>query len=172
MNGYVFDLDNTLIFTDLLNNESYNHALGKFGLPLIQNRKRITRDVLIQEYPKLNLNLSNEIFRLKQDYFNRNLMKASVNSELFSFLESQDKDRCLLWTSADSSRVKALLEHFELSESFRRVLYGTKKKLDKELIEICKILVCEKEQLTFFEDNQLVIENLLHLKLRVIQVKE
>ncbi len=40
---YIFDLDNTLIFTDDLNNLAYQNALMEYQLPIIESSKRITR---------------------------------------------------------------------------------------------------------------------------------
>lgn len=39
MKRHVFDLDNTLIYTDLLNNDSYNYALNLLGLATIVDCK-------------------------------------------------------------------------------------------------------------------------------------
>jgi len=66
MMRHVFDLDNTLIYTDSLNNDSYNYALKKLGLATINDCKRITRDVILSKYPEINSFQKNEIIELKQ----------------------------------------------------------------------------------------------------------
>ena len=68
MRYYVFDLDNTLVFTDALNNEAYNFILKKFGLSEIQNVERITREVVFQKYPEVE-KWKDEIIVLKQKFF-------------------------------------------------------------------------------------------------------
>lgn len=69
MKRYVFDLDNTLIYTDSLNNDSYNYALSLQGLAPINDCKRITRDIVFKKYPNLNNVQKNKIIELKQEYF-------------------------------------------------------------------------------------------------------
>jgi len=79
MKRYIFDLDNTLVYTDSLNNDSYNYALKKLGLASINDCKRITRDVILSKYPELNSFQKNEIIELKQKYFMNNLKRTSPN---------------------------------------------------------------------------------------------
>ena len=52
---YVFDLDDTLVATTALNNDSYNYALEKHGYLRITTRHRITRNEL-DYIPKEKLN--------------------------------------------------------------------------------------------------------------------
>lgn len=68
MKCYVFDLDNTLVFTDVLNNEAYNFVLKKFGLSEIRYVDRITREIIFQKYPCIE-KLKDEITALKQFFF-------------------------------------------------------------------------------------------------------
>ena len=75
MRYYVFDLDNTLVFTDALNNEAYNFVLKKFGLSEIRNVERITREVVFQKYPEVE-KWKDEIIALKQNFFLNNLERT------------------------------------------------------------------------------------------------
>ena len=50
MKKYVFDLDNTLVYSNSLNNESYNYALRLLGKSYLTEIKRITRNVVFQKY--------------------------------------------------------------------------------------------------------------------------
>ena len=78
----VFDLDNTLIFTDSLNNEAYNYALKQLSFNTIHNYKRITRAVVFDRFPNISNENRNRIFELKQKYFIENLDQTTPNKSM------------------------------------------------------------------------------------------
>ena len=170
MKMYVFDLDNTLIYTDLLNNYSYNYALNKFGLASIIDCKRITRDIVFSKYPDLNNIQKNEIIELKQKHFVNNLKVTSPNTSLVQFLEVQNVELCMLWTSADETRVSAILEYYKISNAFKNVMFSNKAEVIKDIEKIRELLECGFENLIFYEDNQRVIQDLQQLNLNVISM--
>ncbi|MBM7560857.1 HAD family hydrolase [Fusibacter tunisiensis] len=167
---YIFDLDNTLVYTDLLNNDSYNYALKKLGFATISDCKRITRDVILSRYPELNNFQKNKIIELKQKYFLNNLKNTSPNTSVIQVLEDQNVELCILWTSADETRVFAILEHYKIYNRFKKVLFSSKLEVVKDIEKICEILECGFEHLIFYEDNQRVIQDLHQLNLNVISV--
>lgn len=171
MKRYVFDLDNTLIYTDALNNESYNYALKLLGLASIEDCKRITRNVVFNKYPELNNNQKNEIIELKQKYFASNLKQTIPNSSLLLFLEAQNVEMCMLWTSADETRVLVILEHYKIRNAFKKILFSNKFKVIQDIEKIREIFECDLEHLFFYEDNWIVIQDLKQLKLNVISVE-
>jgi phosphoglycolate phosphatase-like HAD superfamily hydrolase len=170
MNRYIFDLDNTLVYTDSLNNDSYNYAFKQLGLATINDCKRITRDIILSKYPELNNLQKNEIIELKQKYFVNNLKRTSPNTSVVQVLEDQNYELCILWTSADEARVFALLEHYKIYNRFKKVLFSSKLEVIKDIEKICEILECRFEHLIFYEDNQRVIKDLRQLNLNVIPV--
>ena len=117
MRYYVFDLDNTLVFTDALNNEAYNFVLKKFGLSEIRNVERITREVVFQKYPEVE-KWKDEIIALKQNFFLNNLERTFPARELLIKLKNSEKCRNILWTSAEETRVIAILEYYKIAEEF------------------------------------------------------
>lgn len=170
INGYIFDLDNTLIYTDSLNNDSYNYALKKLGLVTINDCKRITRDVVFKKYPEVNKLQRNEIIELKQKFFINNLDNTRENASIVQTLESKNIELCILWTSADESRVVAILEHYKICNRFKKILFSSKLEVANDVKKICEILNCGFEQLIFYEDNHRVIQELQQLNLKVIPV--
>ena len=170
MKRHVFDLDNTLVYTDSLNNKSYNYALNQLGLASINNCKRITRDVVLSIYPHLDSIQKNEIIELKQKYFVNNLKVTSPNTSLFQLLENQNFELCILWTSADETRVLAILEHYKICNAFKTVVFSSKVEVIEDIEKICKLLDCGFDHLIFYEDNQRVIQDLQKLNLNVISV--
>ena len=170
MKRYVFDLDNTLVYTDSLNNDSYNYALKKIGLATINDCKRITRDVILSKYPELNSIQKNEIIDLKQKYFVNNLKRTSPNTSVVQVLQDQNVELCILWTSADKTRVLAILDYYKINNAFKKVLFSSKLEVPEDIVKICELLECGIEHLIFYEDNQRVIQDLQRLNLNVISV--
>lgn len=168
MKNHVFDLDNTLIYTDSLNNESYNSALRKFGLNEITVSNRITRDLVFNVYPKISAKKKKNIIELKQKYFLQNLTATIPNTSLINFLKTIKVEQCILWTRAEKSRVLALLEFYEIEHAFKQILHSSKANLIKDVQIICEIFGCKPEHLVFYEDNPSVINS---LKLLNIEVK-
>ena len=167
---YVFDLDNTLVYTNLLNNDSYNYALSTAGLPRIDNIERITRQVVFEKCPNMSRTVRNEILRVKQEYFKKNLHTIVPNTTLLKMLALQKKEDCILWTSADCKRVKEVLRFYDLEEEFVGVIFGEKQNIALELEEICKIFKCKLGQIIFYEDNKEVIRKLIELKANVVEI--
>lgn len=170
MKRYVFDIDNTLIYTDSLNNDSYNYALNFLGLASIVDCKRITRDIVFSRYLDLNSIQKNKIIELKQKYFVNNLKETFPNKSLIRLLEDQDAEMCILWTSADETRVLAILDYYKIGNAFKKVLFSSKLEVSEDIVKICELLECGIEQLIFYEDNQRVILDLQRLNLNVISV--
>ena len=166
----VFDLDNTLIYTDLLNNDSYNYALSQQGLPLIKDCVRITRDIVFVNYPHLNNKQKKEILRSKQEFFVNNIQRTKPNISLLKVLQFQNAEYCFLWTSAEEIRVQALLEYYNINNAFKKILYSDKINVVQDIEKLCELCECKSEQLTIYEDNYAVIKKLRQLKLNVISV--
>lgn len=163
MKYYIFDLDNTLVFTDVLNNEAYNFVLKKFGLSEIWDVDRLTRETVFQKYPEIE-KCKDEIIALKQKFFIKHLEKTLLTREILKFVNSGEREN-ILWTSAEEIRVFAILKYYKITEKFKKVVFSKKTDVEKDVEEICKILKCSKEDLTFFEDNLKVIQELKRLKL-------
>ncbi len=167
---YVFDLDNTLIYTDILNNDSYNYALIKLGLFPIHNCKRITRRVVLEHYPYLDIQQQTELTELKQAYFFGHVSQTDPNVDLFGVLHTYDPQFCALWTSAEKRRVLHILEYYHLQNAFTEICYSSKKNIRRDIEDMCKLFYCTSQQLIFYEDSNVVIEKLRSLGQTVIAV--
>lgn len=170
MNRYVFDLDNTLVYTDLLNNESYNYALRMHGINWVSGKIRITRELVSQIYPNIVKLELDEIIRLKQDYFVQNMHKIELNKTLQKLLISANPDFCLLWTSADKCRTESILNFFELTNCFVSIFYSYKTDLKSDILRICDIMQCESSNLAIYEDSQITVKILRELNINVMQI--
>jgi len=164
-NKLVFDLDNTLVFTDKLNNEAYNQSLIYFGLSALNDYKRITRKVVINTYYHLSSSQINDIIRMKQEYFIKNMHITELNYQLVNILKSYKNESCILWTSAEEIRVQALLEHHNISDEFCSIIYSDKKNVADDVDRICELMSCLPEHLMFFENDLDVINEINVLKM-------
>ncbi|WP_294166841.1 HAD family hydrolase [uncultured Clostridium sp.] len=167
---YVFDLDNTLIYTDFLNNEAYNYALKCIGLQPMDNYKRVTREIVFKKYPNIRKIQENKILELKKEYFINNMQLAKLNGLLIEMLKSLNRNDCILWTSADETRTRAILKYYNMTSLFKCMVFSSKKNVMNDIEEICKLHECNLNQLVIYEDNLRLIDELKKLKLNVVEV--
>lgn len=167
MYKHVFDLDNTLVFTDELNSEAYNYALGILGKEHIKNVGRITRDVVCSRYD-LTDREKKILVEIKQKYFLDNIAKMKANTDLINILLGLRPYDCLLWTSAEECRVKAILNHLNLADAFSYVFYSKKIDINCDLEKICQYFQCSRSQLKFYEDDNIVMGELQRSGIRNI----
>lgn len=164
---YVFDLDNTLVMTDNLNNTAYNYSLSCMGFQPIIGVQRITRKEIFNSIPNLTPSQKKQIVELKQNYFIKNINDTVLNLDLYSLLKSIDSNHCILWTSADVKRTTAILEFYNLHKNFKTVFYSDKQDIEYDIMKICNIFSCSLSQLVFFDDNEDVLKN-VDVKLKKI----
>lgn len=168
MQKYVFDLDNTLIYTDRLNNDSYNYALKCQGLSPINGKQRLTREIVFRNYSNITDLQKSEIINLKYEYFINNLHITEVNECLVKLLKSQEKNDCILWTSAEDKRVRALLGYYNMNNLFKDIIFSSKTDILNDVEKICELYSCKLNQLLFYDDNLRVIKELELLNLNAI----
>ena len=163
----VFDLDNTLVFTDELNHEAYNYALKQEKLKPIATCKRMTREIVFEHYPHLTEWQKERIIDIKQKYFVENVRYTTPNTYLINLLLSKHAKHCVLWTSADMVRVQAMLKFYRIEGAFISVVYSDKCDLSRDIEMMCSLFSCNPAQLVFFEDNQNTVTELRALGQRV-----
>ena len=112
---HIFDIDNTLLFTNELNNKAYIFALLSLGLKALVPCKRITRTVVSLWYPFLTDEDLTAIVRLKQTYVNENLHLVSINNDLYRLLQEIERNKVGLWTAADPSRIQKILDYTDIT---------------------------------------------------------
>ena len=168
---HIFDIDNTLFFTNELNNKAYIFALSSLGLKALVPCKRITRTVVSLWYPFLTDEDLTAIVRLKQTYVNENLHLVSINNDLYRLLQEIERNKVGLWTAADPSRIQKILDYTGIT-NYTYIRFSDKSQDDiyYGIQEFCHIFKCEKDQLCFYEDDKKVIEYLQLQGVRVIEV--
>ncbi len=157
---YIFDLDNTLVFTDKLNTKAYNFALNKVGLACITNVKRITKDTVREKFPQISNISINKIVKIKQKYFRKHIAIATLNENVVKELFVKDARDCFLWSSAEKRRVKFMLKHYCLKKYFYKIIFSDKKDISRDIVRITQLANCCNEDLTFYENDEKIIEEL------------
>lgn len=156
---YLFDMDGTIVFTDELNNESYNFALLAYNLKPIINEKRITRKIVKKYYPYIEKQKIDVIIDKKQRYFIENIRKIRVNNCLLDIVRSLGNN-CILWTSSDRKRALHICNFLKIRDMFSLIIFSDKKNLYRDISKICKRLTCTCEQLVVFENDANIVHDL------------
>lgn len=170
---YVFDLDNTIIYTDYLNYESYKFALVEYldheALLKLPKNKRITREYIYTNFSYLGLTDADytKIINKKQNYFIKHIEKTSPNLKLIKFLNLQKKEDCILWTSSNKERALSILEYYNLEDAFLTKIFSNKANIEKDILNITEKFCCDKKNLLIFEDDIKNIEKLKYLSVKV-----
>lgn len=155
---YVFDLDNTIAYTDMLNSLSYKKALHNYGKLLTNSR--ITRELVVEKFPSLSKNELSKIISLKQDFFSSNLDLITVNQNLIQLINKTSKDQCILWTSADSDRALAILKYLKIEDQFSHIIFSEKDNVAADMNKIISAKNCNIKNLHVYEDNEVTIREL------------
>lgn len=168
---HILDIDNTLFFTNDLNNKAYIFALSSLGLKALTPCKRITRTVVASWYPSLTNTEMNDIIRMKQTYVSENLHFISINVDLHQLLREVGPNMVGLWTAADPIRIKKILDHNNIT-NYTCIRFSDKSQDDicHGIQEFCHVFHCEKDQLCFYEDDKNVISLLQSHNVQVVEV--
>ena len=168
---HILDIDNTLFFTNDLNNKAYIFALSSLGLKALTPCKRITSTVVASWYPSLTNTEMNDIIRMKQTYVSENLHLISINVDLHQLLREVGPNMVGLWTAADPIRIKKILDHNNIT-NYTCIRFSDKSQDDicHGIQEFCHVFHCEKDQLCFYEDDKNVISLLQSHNVQVVEV--
>lgn len=157
----LFDLDGTLLDTDIANNRAYKYAILKVtginDYPCLEGLRRITR----KECAKIDgvtADRLNTIINIKQWNFT-NQVKDGYTTQIVTteLLKRQSRyNRCYIITSADRNRAKSLIEYHNLSEYVCGIIYADS--IDKYQ-HIAKKIGCDASKIILFENERTAINN-------------
>lgn len=155
---YIFDLDNTLVFTDTANNAAYNKALIQMNLPPIHQSERITREIVFKKYPELSGQEKNYLVNLKQKFFSPG--ETTINEDLCRVVKSLNKQDCVLWSRAEMNRAERILQYYGMRELFCEVVFSPKMRIADEINWLCRKFTCSRKNLVFYEDNSEIADQI------------
>lgn len=121
-----FDMDGTLIDTDLANFLSYKKAINsvtKSDNNLTYNPdKRFNRSNLKNAVPNLTESEYEKIIREKEEYYNDFIHETKLNTEIADILIKYSKtNKTILVTNCRKDRAMTTLKHFELDDKFSNI---------------------------------------------------
>lgn len=161
---YVVDLDDTLVSSTVLNNDSYNFALEHYGFNKLIINERITRERL--DFID-NKTLEN-IIHLKQYYFTQEWLpyRVVLNKLLIDKLLINKKENCYLWTKADKNRTNKIIEYCRLDTYFNDIIFDDKSGFENSISTLQKItsanqfIIYENNKEFFYKQNCKIIDTI------------
>ena len=161
---YIVDLDDTLVNSTTLNNDSYNFALEQYNFERLSTRTRITREKL--KFIE-NKTLEN-IIQLKQFYFTQEWLPCRIilNAILIDKLRFNKKENCYLWTKANKDRTYKIVDYCKLSNFFKDIIFDDKLNFEtsisklKQLINFNQFIIYENNKDFFFNQNCKIVDSI------------
>ncbi len=168
---YVVDLDDTLVNSTLLNNDSYNFALEQYGFDRIITNERITR----QKLDFVDNCILKKIVQLKQYYFTQEWLPCRVvlNNILMKRLQVNKRENCYLWTKADKDRAYKIIDYCKLDMFFNDILFDDKLSFSTSIPKLKKstnsnqIIIYENDKSFFFNENCKIVD---HIKTNLFDI--
>ena len=124
---YVFDLDNTLIKTNMANNLSYKEAIKDVaGVDVSVNAKhRITKDSLRKYLKDIPQAVINRVVAEKDSCFAKYIDKTVLNVNLFRLLKvlSECGKETILLTNSRKKRALQLCCHYDICRCFTNMFF-------------------------------------------------
>lgn len=126
----IVDMDDTLVATSELNNDSYNFALECNEYPRIKNVNRINRSLIDVDRNKLQ-----NIMQIKEKYFCAKWLSYRIflNDILIDKLLCFGKDNCYLWTASNPNRAMKIVEELNLEKYFNKIIFDDKINFDNSI---------------------------------------
>ena len=122
-----FDMDNTLVNTDNVNNLSYKSAihqvLGQTYDNLFDEFARINRIDVKDKLYWISDEQFNEIISIKSTLYRKHIAQTLLIPKVVNFLKSvSSSNKCILVSNACSDRVNQTLDFYNLKEYFYAII--------------------------------------------------
>lgn len=124
----LFDLDGTLLDTDMANNCAYEYALrkitGRSDYSALRGLQRITRKD-VAAINSINAETLESIINVKQYYYGFLLSYGGITPFITEDILKRhyQRNNCYLVTSANNERTQKLIEHYQLRQYFKNIIY-------------------------------------------------
>jgi beta-phosphoglucomutase len=171
-----FDLDGTLVDSDLANFLSYRkaiHSVTKSDHSLIYNPdKRFDRSYLKNVVQNLNESEYKKIIQKKEEYFTEFLHETKLNTKTTDILFKYSKtNKTILVTNCREERALTILNYFGLADKFCNIFYRqftyNGEKVNKFQNAITKLGV-SPNLVVAFENEEIEIANAKRVGIEII----
>lgn len=173
---FIFDLDNTLVRTNLANNNSYRDAIYAVTSVNVQIRRaRFTRADLPVLLPYLSDIQIDEIIKLKESFYYNHIQETELNGQLVKCLRllKEAGNETLLLTESHKLRAQQICDYYALTQFFNNQYYredfGTSSKY-----RYLETLDIPFESIVLFENEHSEIRKAIHCGIsenQIIKVK-
>lgn len=124
---FVFDLDNTLVETNIANNLSYMDAIKEvLNADFCFNPKqRFTRDKLLAFFPGVSQTEYNNIISIKKEKFNSHIAETTLNTNLVRILKILSRHNCetILLTNCRRERAMSICLYYDIAKYFTKLYF-------------------------------------------------
>ena len=128
---FVFDLDNTLVETDIANSLAYMDAIALvLGTSISWDLScRFTRDSLSSMFPELSDELRNKVIKAKNGSFRAHIGETTVNTNLVKILDGLHRsgNRTILLTNSHRARAIDVCDYYGITELFSEKYFAEDK---------------------------------------------
>lgn len=155
----LFDLDGTLLDTNLANNEAYKYALwkvtGKSDYWQLSNLRRITRQD-IAKLPEITSQMLEEIVQYKKNTFRykKEYTFLYITHEILK--RHSHYTRCYVISTADRERVLLLAQYYQLDRFVKDYIFAD---AENKYQDIASKLKVYPSKIVLFEDDKEAISN-------------
>ena len=128
---FVFDLDNTLVETNMANNLSYMDAIKDVLNTNISwdFNLRFTRDNLYSQFPSLSQGQYDYIIKVKNERFYAHMSETTLNKNLYRVLGMLHDNGCstILLTNCHKARALSVCDYHDMSQFFTEKYFAEDK---------------------------------------------
>ena len=176
----IFDLDGTLVSTQLANFKAYRKAFAAEGIHVSKNQYDQLfglrfEDLIKQIAPKLTTTQKRRVQKLKSIYYRKNFEHLKLNLPLVSFMKMlKGSYKLALVTTSSRINAESVLRQFKLLNIFDIMIFGedvNKGKPAPDCFQLCmNLLRVKPSECLVFEDSKVGIVAAMHAGASVIQV--
>lgn len=175
----LFDLDGTLINSDLANFLSYEAAVSSVlsikSEMIFNPNKRTTRETIKSEFPSISHKKLSQIISEKERLYCKFLSKTILNTNASCILKKSNGKEIILATNSRKSRAEMLLAHHGISKMFTRKFFKEDLNTRNKYQKIFSKISIDNIPIVIFEDDPLDISQAIAAGINsefVINVRE
>lgn len=124
---FVFDLDNTLVETNIANNLSCMEAIKEVLNEdfCFDSKQRFTRDKLLAFFPGVSQTEYNDIIAIKKEKFNSHIAETTLNTNLVRILKVLSHHDCetILLTHCRRERAMSICSYYNIAKYFTALYF-------------------------------------------------